>query len=648
MVVAAALPAHLAGARQPGCGETAFDLRSAELACRISGKLERVTTHGPRIHTDGTTTFRLWAPNTQTVSLELGHGRFKQMEPAGDGWFTTTIEAAHGQEYAYSLGKGQARPDPASRWQPKGVHAPSRLFNPARLEWSATEAQWRAPQLAAGVIYELHVGTFTPQGTFDAATTHLDDLAALGVTHVEVMPVNAFNGERGWGYDGVDWYAVHEPYGGPEGFARFVDACHRLGLAVILDVVYNHLGPSGNYLSEFGPYVTDRYTTPWGGALNLDGPGSDPVRAFVIENALGWFNDFHVDALRLDAVHALVDTAVTHILAELADATGSLSVQLGRPLELIAESDRNDPQTVRPREVGGLGFDAQWADDLHHTLHVAVTGEQDGYYADYTGLPDVARAYRCGFVFGGRYSPSRQKTVGAPLPDDVSGHRLIGCIQNHDQVGNRACGDRLTTLASPALVRCTILLLCAAPHVPLLFMGEEYGETRPFQFFTSHPEPDLAKAVSEGRRAEFAAFGSFSGTVPDPQDPTTRDRSVLDRTAAETETGRGRLLLWTDLLHARRTHPALGNGRRDLVEVVTATQTTLALVRRDPRAPAVLIMANFGAEVAQIPAPPGPWRLVLSTDEPQYAGEDSTQPWIEVAEGTAKVPSRCAALLVSG
>ncbi|MGH8898187.1 MAG: DUF3459 domain-containing protein, partial [Egibacteraceae bacterium] len=320
--------------------------------------------------------------------------------------------------------------------------------------------------------------------------------------------------------------------------------------------------------------------------------------------------------------------------------------RLGRLLGLVAESDRNDPQTVRPREVGGLGLDAQWADGLHHGLHVAVTGEQDGYYADYAGLPDVARAYRRGFVYDGRYSACRERTVGARVPDDVSGHRLVACVQNHDQVGNRAHGARLTALADPALVRCATLLLCAAPHVPMLFMGEEYGETRPFQFFTSHPEPELARAVREGRREEFSDFESFEGKVPDPQDPATREGSVLDRSAAKTEPGRARSRLWTDLLHARRTHPALANGRRDLVEVVTATQVTLALIRRDPRAPAVLVVANLGAETARTAAVPGQWTLALSTDERRYGGEGSTQ--IEIVEGAAQIPPRCAALLVEG
>jgi maltooligosyltrehalose trehalohydrolase len=598
--------------------------------------------HGPQIHGDGTTTFRVWAPGARTVDLELDGKRRHHLEKHGGGWFAATLEAGHGQDYGYVLNGGRTRPDPASRWQPDGVHGASRLYDPGLVQWS--DAGWRAPALSSGAVYELHVGTFTTEGTFGAAAAHLEEIAALGVTHVEVMPVNAFNGELGWGYDGVGWYAVHEPYGGPAAFARFVDACHRAGLAVILDVVYNHLGPSGNYLPDFGPYVTDRYQTPWGGALNLDGPGSDEVRAFVVENALGWFSDFHADGLRLDAVHALVDTSAVHILAELADATKALAAQLGRPLELIAETDRSDPQTIRPREVGGQGLDAQWADDLHHAIHVAVTGEREGYYADYRGLPDVGRAYRRGFVYGGRYSPYRQRTVGAPLPDEVPGHRLVACIQNHDQVGNRAQGDRLTRIADPPLVRCAILLLCAAPSVPMLFMGEEYGEVAPFAYFTGHPEPDLARAVREGRRAEFAAFSSFTGTVPDPQDPETRNGSVLDRSAATTSEGRARRLLWTDLLHLRRTHPALGNGRRDLVRVLAATDTTLAIARGDPRAEPVLVVANLGTGPAGVPAPPGRWTVALSTEEPHYGGQGAAA--IEAAGGAVTLPPRCAALLV--
>jgi maltooligosyltrehalose trehalohydrolase len=602
-----------------------------------------INAHGPIIHPEGTTTFRVWAPRTQTVALELDGTRRCLLKPVDRGWFVATVEAGHGRDYGYVLDGGETRPDPASRWQPNGVHSPSRLFDPTLYEWADTG--WHVPSVSNGVIYELHIGTFTAEGTFDAATKHLADLVALGVTHVELMPVNAFNGERGWGYDGVGWYAVHEPYGGPAAFARFVDACHRAGLAVILDVVYNHLGPSGNYLAEFGPYMTDRYMTPWGGAINLDGRGSDPVRAFVVQNALGWFVDFHVDALRLDAVHALIDNSVVPLLAELSSATNALSARLGRPLELVAESDRNDPQTVRPREVGGLGLDAQWADDLHHALHVAMTGERDGYYADYRGLPDVARAYEQGYVYNGRYSEYRERTVGAPLPSDVLSTRLVACIQNHDQVGNRALGERLTSLVDPPLCRCAILLLCAAPQVPLLFMGEEYGEVAPFQFFTSHPEPELAKAVREGRQTEFAAFSSFSGTVPDPQDPATHGRSILDRSAATTEDGRARRALWTDLLHLRCTHPALANGRRDLVQVVVATETTLCVVRGDPQAEPVLVIANLGAQPTAIPAPVGQWTLALSTEELQYSGRNEAA--VEVDGGQIWIPARCAALLVS-
>lgn len=583
------------------------------------------TRHGPRFHDDGSVTFRVWAPNAERVELVLADTTH-ELSAEAHGWFAVRLGASHGDDYGYRLDGGQTRPDPASRWQPHGVHETSRLFDPDRLRWADTEAGWRAPPLAGAVFYELHVGTFTPEGTLDEARLHLPALAELGVTHLEVMPVNAFNGERGWGYDGAAWYAVHEPYGGPEAFARFVDAAHATGLAVVLDVVYNHLGPSGNYLPEFGPYQTDRYRTPWGEAINLDGRGSDPVRAFVVDNALYWLGAHRVDALRLDAVHGLVDTSATHILAELSEAVDQAAAVQGRPLQLIAESDRCDPATVRPRALGGTGMEAQWSDDLHHAVHTAVTGESDGYYADYAGLSDVAAAYRKGWLFdGARYSAHRGRTVGAPLPDDVPGVRLVACIQNHDQVGNRAAGERLTTLVDPALARVAAVLLAAAPHTPLLFMGEEYGETRPFQYFTSHPEPELADAVRQGRREEFAAFAAFAGEVPDPQDPATARRSTLDRSLADTDWGRAWKALWRDLLATRRHQSALRNGRRDLVEVHDADGTGLALTRDDPRAPAVLL--TVGLRSGRSPrAPEGRWTMLLSSQEAAYGGASDAVP----------------------
>jgi maltooligosyltrehalose trehalohydrolase len=568
------------------------------------------------------------------------------MESAADGWYGLVVEAGHGTDYGYRLDGGAVRPDPASRWQPDGVHGRSRVLDPRRFLWSASEDGWRAPPLAGAVIYELHIGTFTPEGTFDAAAKRVGELAGLGVTHVEIMPVNTFNGTAGWGYDGVCWYATHEPYGGPERFAGLVDACHVAGLAVLLDVVYNHLGPIGNYLPEFGPYLTERYATPWGAALNLDGPGSDAVRAFIVGNALQWLEDFHVDGLRLDAVHGLVDTSAVPILAQLSAAVDALAIRLRRPLRLIAESDRCDPQTIRPRDVGGLGLAGQWADDLHHAIHTALTGERDGYYVDYDGLRDVAETYRRGFLYDGRYSVYRERTVGAPL-GDVPGHRLVSCIQNHDQIGNRAFGDRLETLVGPELARIAVVLLCAAPSTPLLFMGEEYAETRPFRFFTSHPEPELAEEVRRGRREEFASFAAFGEQVPDPQDPATVAASTLDWGTSDSPAGRARRALWTDVIHERRRHPALANGRRDLVEIHDADREGLILVRRDPIGPPVLLAVNLAAGSTTRLAPPdeGPWSVVLCSNEAQYGGDGEPPTTEQAPDGTRlRLPPRSASL----
>lgn len=534
--------------------------------------------HGAWRSDDTNFRFDLWAPAADSVSLHL-RDDWLTMTPVGQGWWTHVAPATHGDSYSYVLDDGDPLPDPAARWLPDGVHSPSAIVDPA--VWTWTDEQFQAVPVTAAVIYELHIGAFTEAGTFAAATRHLTDLVGLGVTHVEVMPVNAFDGEFGWGYDGVAWWAVHQPYGGPDGFAAFVDACHAAGLAVILDVVHNHLGPSGNHLSRFGPYLQSGAFSTWGEVINLDRPHSDPVRSFLIGNALMWLRDHHVDGLRLDAVHALDDRgSATHILAQIADAVADLSQQTGRRLELIAETDRNDPQTIRPRALGGLGIDAQWADDLHHAIHVAVTGETDGYYIDYADpLSALAQAYSNGFVYNGQYSQFRQRTVGAPLPADVSLRRLIACTQNHDQVGNRAAGDRLTTLVDADLARMATVLLCVAPHTPMLFMGQEYGETRPFQFFSDMPGEELRQAIRDGRRREFEFFDAWQGEAPDPLDRATFERSKLDRSAVDCEQGRQRRALWRDLLALRRTQPALGTGRRDPVDVKVDGQV-LRLIRR--------------------------------------------------------------------
>jgi maltooligosyltrehalose trehalohydrolase len=570
------------------------------------------------------------------------------MRALGRGWFDVTAPGREGDRYGFSVDGGPVRPDPASRRQPGGVHERSELVDPAAFAWSPSEEGWRAPPIHRGVVYELHAGTFTPEGTLAAAARRLEHVRDLGVTHVEVMPVNAFGGTRGWGYDGVGWYAVHEPYGGPHGLVAFVDACHQAGLAVVLDVVHNHLGPSGNYLPEFGPYLAGGRDNTWGQGLNLDGPGSDAVRAFVIGNALLWLRDYHVDALRLDAVHALLDGSAVHVLAELSEAVRDLAVTSGRRHELIAESDRNDPLTVRPRALGGLGLDAQWADDLHHALHVAVTGEDEGYYGDYTGLPDVVAAYRRGFVFDGRrYSAYRDRTPGAPL-GDVSGARLVGCLQNHDQVGNRAAGERIDVLAPADLVRVAVLLLVAAPHVPLLFAGEEYGETSPFLFFTDHPEPELAEAVRRGRAEEFAAFSAFTGDVPDPLAEATFAASKLDWTAADTSGGNARMRLWRDLLALRRAVPALHAGRRDLVEVVHVDGAALVVLRGGPDGSRVAVTANLGAGEAALPTGgargrgDARWTARVATGDERYGGPGAPPP--ACGDASFVLPPRSACL----
>ncbi len=444
------------------------------------------------------------------------------------------------------------------------------------------------------MIYELHVGTFSPAGTFDGVIDRLDHLADLGVTHVELMPVNAFPGRHGWGYDGVALFAPHEPYGGPRGLRRLVDACHARGLAVLLDVVYNHFGPDGNVTGAFGPYQTDRYRTPWGAAVNLDGPGSDEVRRFFVDNALMWLRDYHVDGLRIDAVHALVDTSATHLLEQMADEVRRLAAETGRDLVLIAESDLNDPRLVRPVEAGGYGLDATWSDDLHHAIHVALTGERAGYYEDFVGLPDIARAMSEVYVYGGRHSPHRDRVHGRAAVGLQPG-QFVGFSQNHDQVGNRAVGERLEHLAGTDAAMVAAALVLAGPFVPLLFQGEEWAASTPFQYFTDHEDPELGRAVSEGRRREFASFGWAPEDVPDPQDPATRDRSRLDWAEIAAPAHAGMLDWYRRLIALRHELPGLRDGRRPAVRA-DAGGGWIALDRDG-----VSVVANLGQDVVVVP-----------------------------------------------
>jgi maltooligosyltrehalose trehalohydrolase len=499
------------------------------------------------------------------------------MTERADGWWawlpTGALALAPALEYAFSLDGGDPRPDPRSAWQPHGVHGPSRTFDTSAHAWG--DAEWRGPRdgrgLPGGVVYELHVGTFSPDGTFDAASRHLDHLVDLGVDVVEVMPVAAFDGPRGWGYDGVALYAVQDAYGGPAALQRFVDACHAHGLGVCLDVVYNHLGPTGNYLAEFGPYFTDAHATPWGSAVNLDGEGSPEVRRWMVDNALRWFRDFHVDALRLDAVHELRDDSPRHLLAQLSDEAVVLASDLGRPLDLVAESDLNDPVTVTPTAEGGLGMTAQWADDVHHALHVALTGETQGYYADFAGdceaWPDgralsvLAKTLTRAFLHDGRWSSFRGSAWGAPVDAaTTSGHRFVAYLQNHDQVGNRAVGDRIGGTLAPGQQAIGAALYLLSPFTPMLFMGEEWRASTPFQFFTSFEEEDLAESVRVGRRGEFASHGWAASDVPDPQDPATRERSALVWSEVDAPGHVETVAFYRRLLRIRREEPQVASG----------------------------------------------------------------------------------------
>jgi len=538
--------------------------------------------------------FELWAPYAVQVELVLG-GQFFPMPSEGGGWFAVEADADPGDGYGFSLDGADPLPDPRSAWQPNGPHELSRVVDHPAFQWS--DGLWKGAPLAGAVIYELHIGTFTTEGTFDAAIERLPYLRDLGITAIELLPVAEFSGEHGWGYDGVDLFAPHHAYGGPDGLKRLVDACHAQGLAVIMDVVYNHLGPSGNYLSRFGPYFTQRYATPWGEAVNFDGPGSPGVRAFFIENALMWLDDYHCDGLRLDAVHAILDSSALHILEEIALNVERLSNHLGRDLFLIAESDLNDPRIIQRREAGGYGMDAQWSDDFHHALHACVTGETNGYYADFGDLEHLAIALQEAFVYAGRYSSFRDRVHGRQ-PVGISGSRFLGYIQNHDQIGNRATGDRLSAIVPSELLKVAAALVLTAPFVPMLFHGEEWGATAPFLYFTDHPDEDLGRAVSEGRKREFEAFGWDPASIPDPQSRETFMRSKLDWEEAQREPHSELLDWYRDLIRLRRSLPELSDGDLASVEVFFDEDQRALVMQRG----SVTVACNFSDSEVEVPA----------------------------------------------
>ncbi len=551
-------------------------------------------------------TFRVWAPLPKKIEVHCADKRFA-MNVESRGWWSAEISAAGaGTDYGFVLDGEGPFPDPRSPWQPAGVQGLSRLVDQSQFKWS--DAGWQAPPLSSAVIYELHVGTFTAEGTFEAALEKLDHLVRLGVTHVELMPVNAFSGARGWGYDGVDLFAPHQAYGGPEGLKRLVDACHARRLAVLLDVVYNHLGPEGNFLGRFAPYFASRHSVPWGAAINFDGPDSDEVRRCFCDNALMWLRDYHFDGLRLDAVHAIFDSTARPFLEQLAVEVHQLRTELGRHFVLIPESDLNDPRLLSSREHGGFGLDAQWSDDFHHALHSVLTGERSGYYVDFGSIARLAKALRRAYVFDGQYSIHRRRSHGRP-PGGLNGRRFLAYLQNHDQIGNRARGERSGRLMNEGRLKIGAALVFTSPFVPLLFEGEEWGASTPFLFFTDYQQPELAQAVRAGRCQEFSAFGWRPEEIPDPQSRETFEHSKLNWPELANEP-HSRLLEWhRQLIQLRRDEPALADGRLDSVRTHHDELARWLVVERGP----ISVACNLGDHAQAIPLRPAEHRVLLAS-----------------------------------
>ena len=599
---------------------------------------------GAHLPGDGRCVFLAWAPGARRVTLHLlaPIERRCPMAPVGFGYWRAELkEVVPGSRYRYRLDDGPKLPDPASAWQPEGVAGPSAVVDHGAFVWR--DAGWPGLEPVKAIFYELHVGTFTPEGTFAAVIPRLAALRELGVTAVELMPVAAFPGARNWGYDGVFPFAVQESYGGPDGLKTLVDACHREGLAVVLDVVYNHLGPEGNVLGQFGPYFTDRYRTPWGGAVNLDGAASDAVRGYFIANALHWLRDYHIDALRLDAVHALCDLSARPFLAELARAVAACGRRRGRPAWLVAESDRNDAQLLKPPAVGGLGLDAAWNDDFHHALHALLTGESQGYYADFGQPAQLGKAIAEGFVYDGGRSRYRGRRHGSSSRD-LGATQMVVFSQNHDQVGNRACGERLLKLAGFAAAKLAAFAVLCAPALPLLFMGEEYGEDAPFLYFVDFADPALREAVRRGRKEEFAAFG-WTGEPPDPQDPATFAASRLHWEKRE-EGDHGRLLAFhRECLAWRRRLPALAVPDKERLQVTVLEATKTVILKRWRDASIILAVLHASGAVEEVILPPlaGSFRRLLDAGEERFGGGGPGLPErLAGGEGLSLPPYACA------
>lgn len=554
---------------------------------------------------------RIWAPAAGKVDIVIGEEQ-RAMNDAGGGWWEWGgTPPVHGTGYTVVLDGRKPVADPRSPWQPHGPEGVSRVLDHSLFSW--TDHGWQTRPLSSALVYELHTGTFSPEGTFRGIEDRLDHLLGLGVSHIELMPVNGFSGSRGWGYDGVNLFAPYEPYGGPEGLKHLVDTCHGRGMGVILDVVYNHLGPAGNYLDWFGPYYSDRYHTPWGRALNFDGEGAQEVRRFFCDNALMWLRDYHLDGLRVDAVHAIYDRSALHFLEQLAEEVHDLESQLGRHLFLIAESDLNDPRVVQRPEIGGYGMHAQWNDDFRHSLHGVLTGEKSGYHGDFGTLADLAKTLKQAFVYDGRFSPYRNRCHGRPIRM-LSGHHFLGYLQNHDQVGNRAKGERSSHLMGLGRLKIAAALILTSPFIPMLFQGEEWGASTPFQYFTDHQDPELARAISKGRQEEFSAFGWDPEEIPDPQAVETFERSKLKWGEKDQEPHRTILEWHRKLIRLRRSVPALTDGCLDRVQTTCDEEKKSFLLQRGP----VTVACNLASRPQQLDLPGRPLQAVLLASEPGF------------------------------
>jgi maltooligosyltrehalose trehalohydrolase len=573
-------------------------------------------------------TFRVWAPVPKKVELWLNGKVFPMKQDEKGLWLAEIPDARADDDYAFILDGAGPFPDPRSPSQPQGVHKQSRVTDNSAFEW--TDKNFQSPPLSSAIIYELHIGTFTPAGTFLAAIEKLDYLASLGVTHVELMPVVEFSGNHGWGYDGVDLFAPHHACGTPDDLKKLVDACHARGLAVILDVVYNHLGPAGNYLSKFGPYFTKKFASAWGEGINFDGQDSGEVRRFFCDNALMWLRDFHFDGLRLDAVHGIVDTSATHFLEQLKIEVEKLSAQLGRHLALIPESDLNDPRILWPPERGGYQLDAQWSDDFHHALHTVLTGERDGYYSDFGTISQLAKALRHAYVYDGEYSAHRRRVHGRST-EGLSGHHFLGYLQNHDQIGNRARGERSSHLMSPKKLKIGAALVMTSPFLPMLFQGEEWAANTPFFYFTDYQEPELANAVREGRCREFAAFGWKPEDTADPQARETFERSKLNWNEVS-QTPHADLLDWhKKLIQLRRSEPDLSDGNLEQVRTNYDEKNRWLVLQRGR----ISVVSNFASHPCRIPLRAGDQKVLLASED------------VHVADGSANFPAESVAILKS-